>query len=67
MNLLTLMWSIAATVLAGSFIVVALVSPEIGTALSLTSAQLLIAATALGCIVAIPVAFVVTKKMTALK
>lgn len=61
MTIVMLMWLLAATVLAGAFIVVALVMPEIGTMLHLSEPLVITAAALLGAIVAIPVAIGVTR------
>lgn len=59
-QLLSMIWSIAATVLVGVLIVIALVSGFDGI-------PQIIAASVIGALIAIPVALVVSKKLSAIK
>ena len=61
MNLTSVIWSLVATVLAGVFILISLVVPAVGALTHLSTAFLIVAAAALGALVAIPVAIQVTK------
>ena len=66
MNLVSVMWSLISTVLAGAFILIVLVDTQIRTIFHMSESTAIIAAAALGAIVAIPVAMHVTKVMTRL-
>ena len=63
MNLTTIIWSLAATVLAGSFILIALVIPHIGAWVHLSDSLVIVAAALLGAIVAVPISIGVTKSL----
>lgn len=62
-TLFMLIWTMAATVLAGSFIVVALIMPQIGTMLHLSEPLVILAAAVLGAVVAVPLASSVSKAL----
>lgn len=63
MTVILIVWSLAATVLAGSFIVVALLAPQFGLMLHLTDPQYLSVAALLGALVAVPIALSVGKAL----
>ena len=55
MNVAGIIWIMAATVLAGAFVLAVLVSPGIGAALHLNSWQAISVAAVLGAVLAVPV------------
>ena len=63
MNLTHIIWSIVATVLSGSFILIALITPHIGTLVHLSDSLVIVAAALLGAIVAVPISIGVTRSL----